>query len=203
MEDSLRRTGQTIRMLIAGAFLAGCGGRQVLGQPDDAPVGATPAAASVGAVDLSQAPAELEASCDQGVGTIAFRNPCLVSQSLGGDPAELGIHEVECSLATPDHPMTWSFLFSLAEVAANPDRPVDLPGAYATTSPTSGAPVDVGGRRAGVSGVAGTLTFSRVDPTNRAFVARFQGTMTWKDAAGTTFSCAVDAPLWGAPGSFL
>jgi hypothetical protein len=193
------RTEQVIRMVVVGGVLAGCGG-----QSDGVPAAGAPAAASVGPVDLSQAPAQFVATCDHDVGAVAFRNPCLVGVSLGqGQEAALGVHEVECSLATPANPMTWSFLISLAAAEANPDVPVDLPGAFAVPSPTSGAPADVASRRAGVSGVAGSLTFSRIDPSSRAFAARFQGTMTWKDASGATFSCTLDGPLWGAPGSFM
>jgi hypothetical protein len=47
------------------------------------------------------------------------------------------------------------------------------------------------------------MTFSRVDPTARAFIAHFKGTIGWKTTTGSTFSCAFDGPLWGAPGSFL
>lgn len=46
------------------------------------------------------------------------------------------------------------------------------------------------------------MTFSRVDGPGRAFVARLEGTFTWTEATGGTFSCAVDAPFWGAPGEF-
>jgi hypothetical protein len=62
--------------------------------------------------------------------------------------------------------------------------------------------VDVGGQQARVSSDSGAMTFIRVDPSNRAFVARFDGSVTWTESSGATFSCSVDAPLWGAPGEF-
>jgi len=92
-----------------GSALAGCGDSSK---------------ASVGPVDVAQAPAELALSCDHDVGPIAFDNPCLVGESLGGgNEAALGVHEVECALATSGHPVTWAFLLSLAEVTAKPVLP--------------------------------------------------------------------------------
>jgi predicted small lipoprotein YifL len=202
----VKRTNAVLLALAAGVALVGCGGRQTLDLPPDldggTDAGTTSARATIGPVDLTLAPRELPTSCDQGIGPLAFDNPCLVGMNLAGNPMSPGFHEVECTLAAPGHPMTWAILLVLSQVAANPDRPVTLPGEFATPSPTSGMTVDVGGTRAGISSVSGTITFSRVDPANRSFIARFQGTMTWKEESGATFSCAVDAPFWGAPGSF-
>jgi hypothetical protein len=184
-----------------GAALAGCGGRQGLMPADDADAGAT-AGASIGPVDLTGAPPELAMTCDHGIGTLAFDNPCLVGMNLLGDLSKPGEHEIECHLAGPGHPIVWAFLVPLAQIAQHPDQPLTFPSSF-PTSPTSGMRVDVGGHKAGVSSAAGTVTFSRVDPTGRAFIARFNGTITWKETTGSTFSCAVDAPFWGAPGGFL
>jgi hypothetical protein len=63
--------------------------------------------------------------------------------------------------------------------------------------------VDLGnGQEARISMVTGALTFLRVDPTNRAFVARFIGAVTWIESSGATFHCKMDTPIWGAPGPF-
>jgi hypothetical protein len=133
-------------------------------------------------------------SCDGGVGTIAVDSPCLVGHSLLGNPLETGPHEIECTLATSVHPVAWSFLLFIPPATQNP----------VTVFPEtpSGLLVDVGLRQARASSMTGAMTFIRVDPSNRAFVAQFDGVVTWTDSSGTTFSCSVDGPLWGAPGDF-
>jgi hypothetical protein len=196
------------RAWIAGAWLSlaativGCGGRQGLLQADEgADAGAT--VASVGPVDLTQAPPALPMTCDQGVGTIAFDNPCLVGLNLTGDRSKPGLHVVECHFAAPSHPVAWTFMLPLAQLAKLPNQPLTFPSHDVPPPPGPGQLVDVGGLAASVSSVAGTVTFSRIDPTGRAFIARFMGTFIWKEASGSTFTCAVDAPFWGAPGGFL
>src|SRR5450432_323831 len=170
---------------------AGCGGRQQLLQPDDS-TGAT-GVATIGPVDLTQAPPTLPMTCDSGVGTIAFDDPCLVGSDLSGAPASVGIHEVECTFSSAGHPIAWAFLLPLAQIASDPDQPLTFP---APMTPSSGQVVDVAGQQARVFSVAGSLTFSRVDPPGRAFSAHFQGTITWVGVAGSMFTCAVDAPLF-------
>ena len=184
---------------LAGAILvaaAGCGGRQNLFLPPDdggaAGAGAT-GFPETAAVDVSQAPPQLSMSCDHGVGTIAIVDPCLVGHSFNISSGEAGTHAVECRLATPSRPLLWSFVVNLPPL----ENPV-------TTFPIvpGQAPVQVGGQEATVSKVTGSLTYSRIDPSNRAFIAHFTGVVTWTDASGVTFNCSVDGPLWGAPGGF-
>jgi len=187
------------RIAVMAAALAGCGGRQNLLLPPDG-TDAGGGTATIGPVDLTQAPTELAMSCDHGVGTLAFENPCLVGNDLGGGGSGIGVHEVECRFAVSGNPITWTFLLPLAQVVASPSEPLAsplLPGGF------TGTLVDVGGQGASVSGFTGTITFSRVDPTNRAFIARLQGTMTWRRQTGSTFSCQIDSPFWGAPGDFI
>ncbi len=180
------------------AGIVGCGGRQILTPADETDPSAP--AAVVAPVDLTQAPTTLALTCDHGIGTIAFVDPCLVGFAFTS-AASLGVHEVECQLSTSGHPLVWSFLVALDEVAQHPSTPLISPADF-PRSPTSGAVVAVGGRMAGVSSVQGTVTFSRVDPSGRAFIAHLTGTVTWTEPSGATFSCAVDAPFWGAPGGF-
>jgi hypothetical protein len=181
---------------------AACGGRQMLEPPPDVDGGAAGAAGataafSVGPVDLSQAPAEIPASCPGGFGAIAFQNPCLVGHNLFGQ-ATLGVHEVECHLAIAGAPIEWSFLLTLSSVSAD----------QATTtgpfplSPTGGQLITIGTVSASITAMEGTLTFSRIDPVNRAFVARFHGSIAWTEPSGMKFACTIDAPFWGAPGPF-
>jgi hypothetical protein len=181
------------------AIVTGCGGRQGLLQPSGDATGAAGAAGAagstvtIGLVDVTQAPAQVSMNCDSGVGIIAIDNPCLVGHSFGGNPSDAGAHEIECTLATVTHPIVWSFELFIP-VTENP----------VTVLPEtpSGVLVDVGGRQARVSRTTGTMTFVRVDPSNRAFVARFDGVITWTEPSGATFSCAVGSSLWGAPGPF-
>jgi hypothetical protein len=181
------------------ASLLGCGGRQNLLLPPDGSDAGGATAATFGPIDLTQAPAELAMTCDDGIGTLAFDNPCLVGQNLGGGGSGIGGHEVECTLATAGHPITWSFLLPLSQVIAQPTEPISFPlppGAIA------GRPISVAGMSASVSGFVGAITFSRVDTTNRAFIAQLKGTMTWTEQSGSRFSCQIDSPFWGAPGAF-
>jgi hypothetical protein len=182
-------------ILIAAAF-AGCGGRQGLLPADDD--GSAPASASIGSVDLTQAPRQLALSCDQGVGQLAFDNPCQVGANLTGHGG-VGFHETECHLSGAGHPVAWSFILPLSTVAANPARPLAFPSDFPIAPPSMDA-VEVAGQEASVVGVVGTVSFSRVDPTTRAFSASFKGTISWNGAE--KFSCVVDGALWGAPGSF-
>lgn len=214
------------------ALVASCGGRQMLDLPatTDAAAGASGAvgrtgsagmfggagetgvagaagvagtsgaagasAVAVGFIDLTQAPPTFSMTCDSGVGVITFVNPCLVGQVLGGDhdPTSPGPHEVECTVATPAGNVGWSF-----EVIF---PPLQNPQTILPLTPTA-LGVDLGnGQQARISMVTGALTFSRVDPTNRAFVARFIGGVTWTEPSGATFQCKMDTPVWGAPGPF-
>ena len=194
--------GRTSVVCVAASMMAsflGCGGRQnLLLPPEGADAGETTAATS-GSIDLTQAPTELAMTCDHGIGALAFDNPCLVGQSLGGNGSQIGVHEVECTLAGAGHPITWTFLLPLAQVVADPTKPLAFP---LPPGGISGMLIDVAGQGASVSGFAGTITFSRVDQTNRAFIARLRGTMTWRRQSGSTFSCQIDSPFWGAPGAF-
>jgi hypothetical protein len=195
---------RAVGLALVAATLAGCGGRQTLDLPADGDAGTdagTTTRATIGPVDLTQAPAELPTTCDHGIGLVAFDNPCLVGFNLGGAPATTGVHVVECTLAVAGHPIAWSFILPLAQLAAEPDKPLTFPKDF-PAGPPGNQPIGIGGQPAGLSGVTGTVTFSRVDPTGRAFVARLVGTMTWTQGSGSKVSCAVDAPFWGAPGSF-
>jgi len=205
------------------ALIASCGGRQILDLPattgvaagasggigttgnagasgDAGETGVAGAAGSpaptVGFVDLTQAPPTFSMTCDSGVGVITFVNPCLVGYVLDGDrdPTAPGPHEVGCTVATPIGNVGWSFEV-LFPPLQNPQTILPL------ISTASG--VDLGnGQQARISMVMGGLTFSHVDPTNRAFVARFIGVVTWTEPSGATFQCQVDTPVWGAPGPF-
>jgi len=182
-----------VLILASVAALAGCGGRQNLLLPPDE---------GTGTIDFSEAPATLPMTCDHGVGAVALDDPCLVGFNVAStDPTSVGVHEVECTLATPTHPLAWGFIISLANLSASPGATLSFPGDV-PMPPTSRPQVSIGSRRASVMGIAGKLAFSTVDAAHRAFVAHLEGTITWTASDGSTFSCAVDAPLWGAPGSF-
>jgi hypothetical protein len=213
---------ETLAVLAAVALAGGCGGRQMLDlAPADggaagtsgggattggngaatgsaaaggnAGVGGAGGAPAVGIIDLTQAPPTFSMSCDETVGTIAIVNPCLIGGKLGGnaDPSSPAPHEVECKIGSSGD-VVWSFLVVFP--------PLQNPQMVALT-PTA---VDgqVGNDKARVTSVTGSLTFDRVDPTNRAFVAQFSGTVTWLEQSGRTFSCVVFDSIWGAPGPF-
>ena len=184
--------------VVVAVAVAGCGGRQNLLLPPEDDAGATPS--KIGTVDLSEAPSTLPTTCDHGIGSVTFDDPCLVGVNLANtDPTSIGLHAVECHLEASAHPVAWSFTLPLARVVASPDA------TYAFPTDLMRVPegqVDVGGQPATVSSVSGTMTFSRVDPTMRSFAAHLTGTILWTGADGTTFQCVVDAPLWGAPGTF-
>jgi hypothetical protein len=185
--------------LVCAAFASavGCGGRQILLEPPDDGGAGTGGQGLTAPVDLTQAPSQIPMACSVGgaIVNVAFDNPCLVGHTLfGHDPSEAGAHAIECTLAAAGHPVAWSFVLSLPTT----DNPVTF---FSNVSPNSG--VQIAGLQAHVTKAEGTLTFSRVDPSNRAFIARFTGTLTWTtDPSPTTFTCTVDAPLWGAPGGF-
>jgi hypothetical protein len=190
--------------VVLGALLGvGCGGRQGLSPAEDAGAAGTTGAtgATIGPVDLAQAPSELTMTCDHGIGTLGFLNPCLVGQNLAGNQSSPGFSETECQLAGQGHPVVWSFLLPLMSLAEDPNQSLTAP-AQLTMTPTGRQTVALGDGEGLISEVDGTLTFSRIDPTGRAFIGNFQGTVTWTTPTGT-FTCAVDGPLWGAPGQFL
>lgn len=157
--------------------------------------------AEVAPVDLSQAPAALTMTCDGGE-ALSLAMPCLVGLNLTGqDPDTAGTHATECRLATSGQPLVWSFLFPLAAVRANPSTalhaPADMPMAGA------GQTAELNGESASVSSVTGDLTFTRVDPTARAFSGAFKGTVVWTSPSKGETTCRIDGPFWGAPGTFL
>lgn len=44
-------------------------------------------------------------TCNHGVGTLAFDNPCLVGQNVAGGGSGIGVHEVECTIAAAGLPI--------------------------------------------------------------------------------------------------
>ena len=128
-------------------------------------------------------------SCDHGFGTITFVNPCLVGGNLAGSGSQ-GPHDVECTV----RPQRAGLLVNFP--------PLQNPETLLPLTPNAAGVVLGDGRKAAITMIAGALTFSRVDAVNRAFVASFNGKVSWIDSTGATFTCAVDAPLWGAPGGF-
>ena len=193
-------------VLALGAALAACGGRQNLDPPaDDGGTGAGGAAGSAlfGPVDLTQAPAEVPMTCDHGIGSVAFVNPCEVGMNLFGPTATTpGENETECHFAGPGAQVVWSFLLPLDKIVMDPGTPLQVPGDLRQV-PAEGTSVQLGGQAATVASVAGVVTFSRVDPAGRAFIGHLTGTITWNGSVDPTITCAVDAPFWGEPGEFL
>jgi hypothetical protein len=203
-----RRGVLMLFFLMVADVAVGCSG-QTLQSPDDSGSGdgsgGADAAGLLGPVDLSQAPTSVTMDCDHGIGQLAFVNPCLIGENLAGRGGNgIGFHETDCHLADGvGDTIAWVFTLPLITIAMHPDQPLIFP----TNLPTPPPPpprsrAEIGGETVTVTHVDGTMTFSRVDPTTRAFSGHLRGTVTW---AGPTknFSCSVDAPFWGAPGGFL
>ena len=152
----------------------------------------------IGPVDLTQAPATLSMTCT-GIASLSFEMPCLIGFDL---PGAAGVHATECRLAQTDRPLVWSFLFPLASVRADPSTslraPLDLPTVTGIQQP-----IVLEGEPATMSSVTGDLMFSKVDPTARAFIGTFTGTVVWTSTTGAQTPCQIDGPFWGAPGDFL
>jgi hypothetical protein len=162
------------------------------------PTGSSP---EVAPVDVSQSPAALTMTCDGGA-SLSVAMPCLIGLNLAGqDPDTAGTHATECRLATSDKPLVWSFLFPLAAVRADPATSLHAPA----DMPTAGAAqaIQLNGESASISNITGDLTFTRVDPTARAFSGAFKGTIVWTSSSSTQTTCQIDGPFWGAPGNFL
>jgi hypothetical protein len=176
------------RLLMLGLCLGplACGGA---GSPSDDD--------RIGPVDLAQAPLTLAMTCDAGV-SASLEMPCLVGLNLGSDLNAAGIHATECRLAQPDRPLVWPFLLPLADVRADPSTVLHAP-----FQPGGAQEAAIRGEAATMSVVTGDLSFSRVDPTARAFIGAFKGTVVWTGTSGAQTTCQVDGPFWGAPGDFL
>lgn len=193
--------------LLAG--LAACGRHPLEGvaprdgAADQAPGdGAAEQAPRLGLVDVTKAPPTLELRCGGAAGVLPLKMPCLVGMNIVGSGQPVGLHETECRIAGADEPIVWSFLLPLGALAQNPALVLHLPGDLPTTLIGSGS-IDLNGEQAHVSGVTGTLSFSRVDPQGRAFEGAFRGRIVWKGAtSGAETACDVDGPFWGAPGDF-
>jgi hypothetical protein len=202
----MTRAGTLSWVLVFGATLAACGGRQNLDPPDDdGGTGAGGAAGSplLGPVDFSQAPTQIPMTCDHGIGAVAFVNPCEVGMNLFGEGATTpGADETECHFAGQGAPIVWSFVLPLYKIAMNPGAPLQIPDDVPSV-PAENPLAELGGQEASVASVSGVLTFSRVDPTGRAFIGHLRGTVTWNGSVDATITCVVDAPFWGAPGEFL
>src|ERR1700690_1534629 len=127
-----------VSLLVGAAATVGCGGRQDL-MPGDVvsdPSAPAPTVATLGPVDLTQAPATLSMTCDHGIGTITFVDPCLVGHNLadpnGSGPGFPGVgFWLAGSAATDPGQWAWAFLLPLAQLAQNPNKPLvfgsDLP----------------------------------------------------------------------------
>jgi len=204
----------TLSVLAALALGYGCGGRQMLDLPAAGGGGAAPSGAAgatggagstgtagaiggtggvfpmpmVGPIDFTEAPASFSMYCDGALGQIMFWNPCLVGQGIGNSP----IHEVECTSGSTGQ-IGWSFLVVLP-LTQNPETVLPLtPSALAVIGDNVSA---------SITKVDGALTFERVTPDERGFVAGFRGNVTMTDPTGATYSCFVDATIWAAPGGF-
>jgi len=166
--------------------------------------GAAPAArATLGAVDLTKAPASLALSCPGVAPPLALEMPCLVGMNIASPPSGVGLHEVECHTTQPGEPLVWSFLLPLSSLAQNPDLVLSFPDRLPNGALPPGE-VDLGSEKARVSGGAGTLAFTRVDPEGRAFEGSFRGTLVLTgESTRSEITCDVDGPFWGAPGNFL
>ncbi|HVU49661.1 MAG TPA: hypothetical protein VHL80_03180, partial [Polyangia bacterium] len=165
---------------------AGTGAAGVFGAPYE-----------VGAVDLSRAdPTFSMTSCDGGIGTLTFVNPCLVGNNLTGatDPSAPGPHVVECTTTMDLGAVSWSFIVSLPPTL-NPQTVFLL----APGNPTIDLP---NGQQARATMVEGQLTFLVVDPGNQAFEGRFVGDVRWTESSGYPALCTLDAVIWGAPAPF-
>lgn len=198
--EGMQRTMRSVRLsLMLVALAGGCGGRSI-SQTSDA---GTDLAGRIGPVDLSQAPAVLGMTCGADAGGLAFEMPCLVGMNLAGSgQAGPGWHATECRMAQAGTPLAWSFILPLQAIARDPGAVLTFPGDVSSPPPAPGT-IDLRGEPARVSSVTGTLTFSRVDPSGRAFIGAFSGTVTWKATSGAETTCTVDGPFWGAPGGFI
>jgi hypothetical protein len=183
----------SICTVLACLALSACGN-------DPAPAGG----ASIGPVDLTKSPATLGLSCAGVTTTVALEMPCLIGMNLAGSAATgPGNHAVECHAAQAGDPVVWSFVLPLGTIARDPNVVLAVPGQTPSVPATGGA-IMVGGEPLRVSGVTGSLSFTRVDPDARAFEGAFAGTVKLKGStSGTEVTCAVDGPFWGAPGGFI
>ena len=172
-----------------------------------------PIAPLVGSVDLSQAPASLEMSCNRDVGALALTMPCEVGQSWLSEHDKLGVNEVDCHLTTSGHPMVWTFVLAFYQVLQHPDLPVTFPNDpqaspgqsvnFLPPPPGLTTGTEIGGEAFQISNSTGTISFSRIDSPGRAFSGHLKGIFAWTGTTGSTFSCDVDGPFWGSPAGFL
>jgi len=148
-------------------------------------------------VDLTIATPTFSMSCENGA-TITFQDPCLVGGNLNGpasDPAAQGAHEIECTaVAANGGSVGLSFLTILP--------PPQNPQSLFLLTPTGLGVALPDGQQARASAISGNLDYYVVDPSNRAFEARFIGLVTWIEPSGATFDCKLDSMIWGAPGGF-
>jgi hypothetical protein len=159
----------------------------------------------IGPVDLTQAPLTLSMTC-AGTAALALEMPCRIGLALNSqDLNAVGIHAMECRLAQPERPLVWTSLFPLGHVRAAPSKPLQAPSSLRPVTGVGEQAIVLQGERepATMSDVTGDLTFSKVDPTVRAFMGTFTGSVVWTSASGTQTSCQIDGPFWGAPGDFL
>jgi hypothetical protein len=162
----------------------------------------TGAAGSMGSVymvepvDLTIATPTFSMSCPNGA-AITFVDPCLVGGNIGApsDPSAPGAHEVECTAVAANG---GSVALSFLAILPPPQNPQDL----LPLTPTGLGVALPDGQQARASAISGTLNYDVVDPTNRAFEARFIGLVTWTEPSGATFQCEMDSMIWGAPGGF-
>jgi hypothetical protein len=189
--------------LAAIAVFVGCGASVVKDRNSGVDPRAEPTV-GVGPVDASGEPAALVTTCDGAVSGVSMKLPCLLGGDLGG-----GTSELECQLSSaPDGSPTdvaINMMFPLTQLPALLNQLVSLP--FDGPAPP---PVEGGGEISAFPGerfsgsLAGTATFSEVDPIGRAFIGRIeQATVTWTGDRGDALSCSVvDGPFWAVAGGF-
>lgn len=194
---------KTSWVLAATAVLVGCGGPEVKDRNSGSDAGAEPTV-GVGPVDARGQPTALVTTCDGAVSGVSMKLPCLLGGDLGA-----GTSELECQLSSaPDGSPTdvaINMMVPLTQLPALLNQLVGLP--FEGLAPP---PVEGGGEITAFPGerfsgsLAGTATFSEVDPVGRAFIGRIeQAKVTWTGDRGDALSCSVvDGPFWAVAGGF-
>lgn len=159
----------------------------------------------VGPFDASGLPTELAMICE-GKTQIAIKLPCSVGLSLipsaRGTRDGAGVNATECELSSSPavfppmgRPPILALLIPLGAVEQRLNQPFAIPGEI---PPAPSLALSLDGESFTMATIAGTATFSQVDPA-RAFVGELQDAkIEWTGAQGSVVACsATNQPFWG------
>ncbi len=150
-------------------------------------------APGVGPIDTAGLPTELPLVCPDEVAVPKLKLPCKIGGSLlGGVEGPESVNVLECYDSSGT--TAFSTVIPFGKLPTLLNQPLQMPFAALPAPPPEGT-----------LKLSGTVTFSKVDPVGRAFVALLVGgSVSYVGSNGETVTCKIpDTPFWAVQGQFI